>query len=301
MSSVKFKNVKKIMATILGIDAAWTEKEPSGVALISATSDGWRSIAVAPSYDIFIDLAGNKKANWNMKTIKGSPPDIFSLLTAAERLAGEQIQIVAIDMPVATVPFKGRRVADNAISIAFGSRWCSAHSPNSERPGRISRNISTALEASGYQLAVDESIDTCSRCLLEVYPHTALLSLLQRGRRVPYKISKSKRYWPDTDIEHRKANLLLEFQAIYDCLESVFGRLNFTLPEIKDVPSLTFLKRYEDALDALVCAWVGVRFTNDETTPLGDSTAAIWCPRDVVKFEHGQKPPRPGITDLGFF
>jgi len=41
-------------------------------------------------------------------------------------------------------------------------------------------------------------------------------------------------------------------------------------------------KRYEDALDALVCTWVGVEHLEVNTVPLGDETAAIWCPRDVV-------------------
>jgi hypothetical protein len=43
------------------------------------------------------------------------------------------------------------------------------------------------------------------------------------------------------------------------------------------------LKRYEDTLDALVCAWLGFRFLAGKTLPLGDETAAIWCPWDVVQ------------------
>ncbi|MCA1794352.1 MAG: hypothetical protein LC660_10880 [Desulfobacteraceae bacterium] len=57
------------------------------------------------------------------------------------------------------------------------------------------------------------------------------------------------------------------------------------LPETNDFKTLSFLKRYEDTLDALICAWVGVQFIANETIPLGDSTAAIWCPRDVVVFD----------------
>ncbi|MDW7774366.1 MAG: hypothetical protein SCH71_15885 [Desulfobulbaceae bacterium] len=57
-----------------------------------------------------------------------------------------------------------------------------------------------------------------------------------------------------------------------------FGPIRFKL----DLDAESYLKRYEDALDALVCAWVGVKFLEGETQPLGDETAAIWCPRDVV-------------------
>ncbi|MCA1794355.1 MAG: DUF429 domain-containing protein, partial [Desulfobacteraceae bacterium] len=94
-----------------------------------------------------------------------------------------------IDMPISLVPFKTRRVADNKISKEFGSRWCSAHSPNSDRPGKLGRSISTSLIEFGFKLAVENSVDNESPYLLEVYPHVGLLSLLQRKKRVPYKIS----------------------------------------------------------------------------------------------------------------
>lgn len=45
------------MAGVLGIDAAWTEKEPAGVALLEGRSEVWRCVAVAPSYDSFLALA----------------------------------------------------------------------------------------------------------------------------------------------------------------------------------------------------------------------------------------------------
>ena len=270
------------MTAILGIDAAWTATEPSGVALICSTSHGWRSVAVAPSYEMFIALSVGEAVNWDQTSIRGNAPDISRLLAAAKQLAGEKVKLVTIDMPVATVPITARRVADDAISKEFGSQWCSAHTPNTTRPGKIGTEVSESLYASGYPLACDESVDVTSRCLLEVYPHPALLSLLQRDRRIPYKVSKSKRYWCDADVQQRITNLLLEFRNIYDVLESVFDHLDLALPQSRAVPTLTYLKRYEDVLDALVCAWVGVQFLAGETVPLGDETAAIWCPQDVV-------------------
>jgi hypothetical protein len=36
------------MASVLGIDAAWTKKEPSGVALLEDFPGGWRCVVVAP-------------------------------------------------------------------------------------------------------------------------------------------------------------------------------------------------------------------------------------------------------------
>jgi hypothetical protein len=38
------------MRAVLGIDAAWTITQPSGVALAVERSNGWRMIAAAASY-----------------------------------------------------------------------------------------------------------------------------------------------------------------------------------------------------------------------------------------------------------
>lgn len=274
---------ERIMTSILGIDTAWTEKEPSGIALVSEVSEKWQVLAAAPSYEIFLETARGRDVNWTRGRIQGGPPDISSLLAAAEKLSGERVQIVALDMPLASVPFAERRAADNEVSREFGGRWCATHSPTLQRPGPLGRHISTALGRAGYELAVDPAVKPGSRYYLEVYPHVALLSLLQRERRVPYKVSKTKKYWPGTNLPQRKANLLQELQAIYRGLEAIFGKLPFALSKIREAPSLASLKRYEDVLDALVCAWVGIRFAAGETLPLGDATAAVWCPKDIVR------------------
>ncbi len=43
------------MTAILGIDAAWTTAEPSGVALIAEHGTGWQCVGLAPSYDTVIE------------------------------------------------------------------------------------------------------------------------------------------------------------------------------------------------------------------------------------------------------
>tara|TARA_B100002003_G_scaffold148670_1_gene137814 strand:+ start:724 stop:861 length:138 start_codon:yes stop_codon:yes gene_type:complete len=42
--------------------------------------------------------------------------------------------------------------------------------------------------------------------------------------------------------------------------------------------SLAGLKTYEDGIDALVCAWVGIEYLRGAATPYGDDDAAIWIP-----------------------
>jgi hypothetical protein len=102
--------------------------------------------------------------------------------------------------------------------------------------------------------------------------------LLDRKYRVPYKVSKSSRYWKDTTVAARIINLLAEFYQIERGLARVFGETHIPLPTPGEVTTLSSLKRYEDGLDALVSAWVGIRFVGGTATAYGDANAAIWAP-----------------------
>jgi predicted RNase H-like nuclease len=269
--------------TILAIDAAWTATQPSGVALVQHRGSGWHCIALAPSYQSFIEEAAETATDWAVSRFLGSEPDIPRLLEAAERLAGRSVDLVTLDMPLARTPFTTRREADRAVSREFSSRWCAAHSPTPTRPGPLGARISDALSAAGYELATTATPSPGGQQFLEVYPHPALLSLLRRPRRVPYKVSKARKYWPGELVPGRIRKLLSEFTAVHRSLGEVFDGLMLELPEPENVRSLSALKRYEDALDALVCAWVGVEYLAGRAVPLGDDDAAIWCPEDVVR------------------
>jgi hypothetical protein len=50
--------------TILAIDAAWTATQPSGVALVQHRGSGWHCIALAPSYQSFIEEAAETATDW---------------------------------------------------------------------------------------------------------------------------------------------------------------------------------------------------------------------------------------------
>ena len=266
------------MTAILGIDAAWTATEPSGVALIRRCSDGgpWVCVAVAPSYESFI-TDGNA-SQWQHPPTAGCP-EPGQLLEASELLlAGERVSVVAIDIPLSNAPIIGRRCCDREISRNFGAQGCSTHSPNAKRPGPISTKLLNGFCDHGYDLAVDYGADL-NKAVIEVYPHPALLSLLNRDYRVPYKVSRSSRYWPETAIQQRVDLLMEEFGNIYNGLAEIIQGIPNFLPAPPHVGrTLTSLKRYEDALDALVCAWVGACYIEGNATAYGDNGAAIWIP-----------------------
>ncbi len=74
-------------------------------------------------------------------------------------------------------------------------------------------------------------------------------------------------------FEHRLRNVASAWRDILAKLqEHVRAKL-----EIPAKPrSLAALKRYEDALDALVCAWVGIEFLAGRARAMGDAEAVIW-------------------------
>ncbi len=269
------------MPIILGIDAAWTLRQPSGVALAKSVGRKWRVVAVAPSYDTFLGLGAGTPVDWNARSHPGSTPPVEQLLSAAADLAGAPVDIVTIDMPVATTPIRSRRAADNQISSRFGAQGCSTHSPSSERPGRIGRNLTAAFAALGYPLATSRTRAGTLRRLLEVYPHPALLELLPCETRFKYKVSKSRRHWKETTVLQRYELLLRQFARIHDALRRELGPLPLALPSPEPANSLSSLKRFEDALDALVCVWVGARYLSGRVNAYGDDTAAVWCPQET--------------------
>ena len=270
------------MASILGIDAAWTATEPSGVTLIRTNPDDgrWECVALAPSYNSFIETARGNPVQWLERPSAGQP-DVRRLLKAAERhLGGERVSVISVDVPLSKVRITGRRKADNDISKKFGANGCGTHSPNDTRPGVISETLLNELVALGYNLAVNYSnASDPGNSVIEVYPHPALLRLLNRDFRVPYKTGGTLRYWPElTAMGNRKDRLIEEFECIHAGLSNVIHEIPDFLPKSLYVGTFAFLKRYEDALDALVCAWVGARYLENCAKPYGDKNAAIWVP-----------------------
>ena len=267
------------MQAILGIDAAWTEHEPSGVALIQGEDENWNVLCMAPSYDSFVACSQGASVDWNTPRFSGSYPNVTQLVNAARNMAAADISVVALDIPIANAEFDSRRAADSAISKEFGSRGCAAHSPNAVRPGPLAQSITSQLNDEGVRLATTTEPQPDGLCAIEVYTHPALLALLGSDYRVPYKVSKCLKYWPRTSKKERITKLLIEFEKIKFALVKIFRSVPIELPHPRETETLAALKRYEDALDALVCAWVGMHFAHGLATPYGDDSAAIWVPK----------------------
>jgi predicted RNase H-like nuclease len=265
-------------AVVLGIDAAWGAREPSGVALARLDPGGWRCLIVAPSYQSFVEAAiDGRTIDWSSRA-EGGEADVNRLLEAASRVAGAKPDIVCLDMPVSRSPITGRRAADQQISQAYGSRQCGTHSPTATRPGTLGERLANGLYRHGYSLATRDAQPAFGGVLLEVYPHPAIVELLGLERRLEYKVSKSCRFWPRATLSERRRRILGSFQRLRGSLSEWLGPLPLELPTPEATGTLSELKRFEDALDAVVCCWVGTRYHANGARAFGSERDAIWCP-----------------------
>jgi predicted RNase H-like nuclease len=272
------------LGAVLGIDPAWTAHNASGVALLVRQEHRWRCRAVAPSYESFYALANGRAVDWS-STPTGGAPSAGALLDAAESLTGaSSIEVITVDMPIARTAFSSRRRADNAAAKVLSVVGCSVHSPSAERPGPVSTQLCEGFSARGYAVHTTMSSPNNGRPVLEVYPHPAAMNLLNETYRVPYKVAKTTKYFPGTSTEYRLERILEVWTRLLEALSRSIEGIDLPIPSPGERVPLARLKRFEDSLDALICAWVGTQFLEGRCRPLGDDDAAIWIP-DV-----------PGIT-----
>jgi predicted RNase H-like nuclease len=243
---------------VLGLDAAWTRHHESGIGILAGECSAWRCVAVVPSINALHEQAG-----------------CSGLLSAVEALAGAPITLASVDMPLALTPITGRRSCDNELSRAFGACGCAVHSPSAERPGPVSTALMLDFTTAGFTLAF-HGASSKERQVIEVYPHIAVMRLLKERYRVPYKIGRARRYWPEATAKERRQLIRANLGRILDALKDRITGITLRLPRVDAGP--TALKEFEDALDGLVCAWVGASYLEGQCVSYGDETAAIWVP-----------------------
>ena len=264
------------MPYILGVDAAWTAHNPSGISLLHyAPEEPLRVVKMARSYHEFL---ARDTPDWEVKPIP-SPPLLTEIIDHC-CTRGYDVPVVALDIPLAPQPVRGYREADRALTRAYSSRGAPVHSPTPVRPGVISDLIYQQLTDAGFRWAGSHAVlDQPS--FIEVYPHAAIIELFGYDYRLPYKVQKRGQYWKEDppEIRYRKSiDKLLELRqqighyVAYDPVIS-FSPLNPDRPY-----SLSFLKGYEDVLDSLVSALAGYAYLTGKATAHGNKDGAIWVP-----------------------
>lgn len=264
------------LRAVLGIDAAWTSTQPTGVAAAVETEAGWRLVGVAASYEQFLTLANGLPPIAERPC--GSVPDAAGLIEAGCKICGRPIDLVAIDMPMARHPIIRRRPSDQIVSKAYGAKGAATHSPSAQRPGEISDALRLAFEDQGYPLRTLDPKSAPTKALVEVYPHPALIEILKVPRRLEYKAAKAGKYWPTLSLATRQNNLREVWRLIVDALERRIEGVQAALPDPGAGESSWRLKAYEDKVDAVICAHVAIACLDGKARGCGDADSAIWIP-----------------------
>lgn len=253
----------EIVRCVLGIDAAWTPHNPSGVALAVETARGWRLASVWPDYSGFLGACPPA----------GDLPR--QLILRVCEMTGLRPALIAVDMPMSRLPIIARRAADTAVSRAYGGRGAATHSPSAVRPGAVADRLRAGFAAEGAALRTLAEPDGA---LAEVYPHPALIELMGSARRLPYKIARIRRYWPDLTPAHRRDRLINEWCSILGVLDLHLPGCSLVLTPPPPMAPVAVLKSFEDQLDAIICSVVAIEILAGRAVAFGDGNSAIWIP-----------------------
>jgi predicted RNase H-like nuclease len=253
---------------------------PSGLALVKWRSgDRPKIVAVARSYEEFLALDETKRIDWNGPT-RGSKPDYRLITEKAKALGKDQVRIISLDIPLSPQPITSRRRCDTEVSSRFGRMGAAVHSPSEKCPGPIADLIYSQLVGSGYELLLNDSRRSEEmRGFMEVYPHIAIIRMLDLDYRLPYKVQKRTSYWKNATSNVRLKNIIASLESIKSKLDQHIGGVADFLPALDQSRSpVTKIKGYEDVLDAIVCAWMGYKYLTGEANAYGDETGVIWGP-----------------------
>lgn len=257
---------------VLGISAARTIGKPSGVALWQLKNRTWRCVRVAPSYASFCS-----EVAWHGE-ISAEPVDVAALMQACRRLLGAGLPtVVAASIPLGRTPVAGRRNCDRLMHEWFSRRGISIRRPTSRSPSQLGLRFYQRFREAGFRLVTKPGA-YAGRSLIEVNPDVALLTLLGRSRGPRYKALNTRAYWPGLSPRARAQLLLQEWRSILWRLGKHARAVDLPLPTFAEQSSFVRLQRYQDAIEALACAWMGTQFLAGTLRPIGDDAAAVWIP-----------------------
>ncbi|HME47166.1 DUF429 domain-containing protein [Mycobacterium sp.] len=228
---------------LVGIDLAWGDLRRSGVAVV----DGDGSL---------VDIE--------------SARDDSSIAAVVQPYAGDEC-LVAIDAPLIVTNPTGQRPCETELNRDFRRFEAGAHPANTGKPefANIPRGARLA-----HRLGLDmDPQSRGKRRAIEVYPHPATVALFGLGRTLKYKHKAGRSF------DHLKSELL----ALMQRLE---GLANAEVPlkladhpgwagrrrEVETATRKCQLRRVEDPVDAVVCAYVALYSVRrpDDITVYGD-------------------------------
>jgi predicted RNase H-like nuclease len=221
----------------IGLDLAWAERNATGAATLRGGPSG--------------------------ATLVGQPEllhDLDAIVAYVAAQAGAGPAIVAVDAPLRVPNSAGRRRAEAELSAAFRAYQAGAHPANRTL---LARGVNGAVRGEqlverlrdhGFQPADRIAAGAPGRLITEVYPHPAMVAIFNLERTLKYKA--------------RPGRLLAERLAAWECYQGgvrslaaadppLHGDLRLLAVDVAGMPGAA-LKRYEDRIDALFCAYIAL-------------------------------------------
>ena len=183
--------------------------------------------------------------------------------------------LVAFDAPLIVNNRRGRRACENVLASAFSSEHAGPFPANltllrgDVRAYRLARRLKLSV-------APTALLRRPLRAAIEVYPHPALVVLLDRAERLAYKAKQGRAL----DVRHVAMGELVRglegFKRADPPLDvTTSPRWPSILTTYTARPSGVALKRLEDELDAYVCAYIGwyhLAWAGRRSLTIGDGT-----------------------------
>ena len=242
----------------IGIDLAWGTRSTTAVVALTGSVSG---VAYHAHHDALSDNA--------------SIVDFVQTCTAGN----EGGLLIAIDAPTLVPNATGRRPCEAVLSCHLRKQEAGAHPANrtllADANGDVrGEKITALLEA---RLGVTHTphlaqSNPVPRAVFEVFPHPAHIALFGLAKTLKYK-KKPGRDRLFRNAEFRRYTAFLSALGVGDPPLQMPAEL---LADPQSFATETALKRYEDRLDALTCAYVAAyhhRWHGDKSVVIGDTTS----------------------------
>jgi predicted RNase H-like nuclease len=223
----------------VGVDLAWGDRNPSGLAVIDATGV-LTAVATAVTTE-----------------------DIVDRLEAWTRPAG----LVAFDAPLVVANPSGARPCERLVNRYFGRFHAGCYPSNLGQPAFADGGRAHRL-AGLLGLDVDPE-STMDRRAIEVYPHPAIVMLFGLEAILRYK-NRACRTQPSQRDELLKLMSFVDSQPVVDIAGS--DQWQTIRATVEQATTKAALKRAEDRIDAVVCAYIAwyAQIRPDDVRTRGD-------------------------------
>ncbi|MEP7090452.1 MAG: DUF429 domain-containing protein, partial [Nocardioidaceae bacterium] len=252
----------------VGVDLAWGEKKPTGVAVLDAEG--------------------------SLVHVSACTDDDSVVAALTPYVAGDCL--VAFDAPLVVENATGNRPGEAALNRDFARFDAGAHPANTAKP-EFSVEPRAARLATRLGLDLDP-VSVARRRAIEVYPHPATVALFRLGRTLKYKNK------PGRSLEQLREELLRLVRLLEGLQDAAPPLLlhghapwQVLVDRVEGAERKSDLRRVEDQVDAVVCAYVALFADRrpDLTTTYGDlATGYIVTP--TLPEGHRPSPRAPKVV-----